>query len=141
MTLAMVPYLLAFLLLVVGLYAIVAKRNIIKVIVGLAILDYAVNLFLVLVGYRPSGEGAPVAPILTGGAAGASALAQRAVDPLPQALVLTSIVGGRGRAGRPPCCRSRSGRRSSCCRSSSCSPPTRRSSPGWADGSSRSPSA
>lgn len=94
MTLAMVPYLLAFLLLVVGLYAIVAKRNIIKVIVGLAILDYAVNLFLVLVGYRPSGEGAPVAPILTGGAAGVSALTQRAVDPLPQALVLTSIVIG-----------------------------------------------
>jgi multicomponent Na+:H+ antiporter subunit C len=94
MTLAMVPYLLAFLLLVVGLYAIVAKRNVIKVIVGLAILDYAVNLLLVLVGYRPSGEGAPVAPILTGGSGGASALAQRAVDPLPQALVLTSIVIG-----------------------------------------------
>ena len=50
MTLAMVPYMLALLILVVGLYAIVAKRNLIKVIVGLLILDYAANLFLVLVG-------------------------------------------------------------------------------------------
>jgi multicomponent Na+:H+ antiporter subunit C len=88
----MLPYLLALLVLVVGLYAIVAKRNVIKVIVGLAILDYGVNLLLVLVGYRPSGTGAPVAPILTGGAAAAPALAAHAVDPLPQALVLTSIV-------------------------------------------------
>jgi multicomponent Na+:H+ antiporter subunit C len=92
MTLSMLPYLLAFLLLVVGLYAIVAKRNVIKIIVGLAILDYAVNLILVLVGYRSSGTGAPVAPILTGGLANEPALVAQAVDPLPQALVLTSIV-------------------------------------------------
>lgn len=94
MTLTMLPYLLTFLLLVVGLYAIVAKRNVIKVIVGIAVLGYAVNLLLVLVGYRPSGDGAPVAPILTGGSAGASVLAERTVDPVPQALVLTSIVIG-----------------------------------------------
>ena len=96
MTLAMLPYMLALLILVVGLYAIVAKRNVIKVIVGLLLLDYAANLLLVLVGYRPSGteSGAPVAPILTGGAEGAADLAARAVDPLPQALVLTSIVIG-----------------------------------------------
>ena len=94
MTLGMVPFMFAFLLLVIGLYAIVAKRNLIKVIVGLLIMDYAANLFLVLVGYRTPAEGAPVAPILTSGAAGAADLAARAVDPLPQALVLTSIVIG-----------------------------------------------
>ena len=65
MTLPMLPYLLALLLLVVGLYAIVAKRNVIKIIVGLAILDYAVNLILVLVGYRTTPGAAPMAPILT----------------------------------------------------------------------------
>jgi multicomponent Na+:H+ antiporter subunit C len=92
--LSMTPYMLAFLLLVAGLYAIVAKRNLIKVIVGLAILDYAVNVLLVLVGYRCPAEGAPVAPILVGGADKAAVLAARAVDPLPQALVLTSIVIG-----------------------------------------------
>jgi len=94
MTLDMLPYWLAFFILVVGLYAIVAKRNVIKVIVGLLILDYAANLLFILVGYRPSGTGAPVAPILTGGESEAHLLAARAVDPLPQALVLTSIVIG-----------------------------------------------
>jgi len=96
MTLGMLPYLLALVLIVIGLYAIVAKRNLIKVIVGLAILDYGANLLLVIVGYRPSGgeNGAPLAPILTQGAAKASELAAHAVDPVPQALVLTSIVIG-----------------------------------------------
>jgi len=95
MTLAMVPFMLAFLLLVAGLYAIVAKRNLIKVIVGILVLDYAANLLLVLMGYRtpPAGE-APVAPILTGGLAQADKLAASAVDPIPQALILTSIVIG-----------------------------------------------
>ena len=92
MTFSMLPYLMAFLLLVVGLYAVVAKRNVIKVIVGLAILDYGVNLLLVLVGYRRLGTSAPVAPILTGGMANEPGLVARSVDPLPQALVLTSIV-------------------------------------------------
>jgi len=93
MTLHMLPYLLAFLLLVVGIYALVAKRNVIKVIVGLLIMDYAVNLLLVLVGYRAVGGGAPMAPILTPDLAPAD-IAARAVDPLPQALILTSIVIG-----------------------------------------------
>jgi len=95
MTLAMVPFMLTFLLLVAGLYAIVAKRNLIKVIVGILVLNCGANVMLVLTGYRdpPAGE-APVAPILTGGAAQADELARTAVDPLPQALILTSIVIG-----------------------------------------------
>ena len=95
MTLGMVPYMLAFLILVVGLYAVVAKRNVIKVIVGLLILDYAANLFLVLVGYRSQGHGeAPVAPILVGGVEKVTDMVATSVDPLPQALILTSIVIG-----------------------------------------------
>ncbi|HUX02393.1 MAG: sodium:proton antiporter [Phycisphaerae bacterium] len=93
MTFERLPYLAAFLLLVVGLYAIVAKRNLIKVIVGLLVIDYATNLFLILVGYRSNSGGAPMAPILTRDLAPAQ-LAAHAVDPLPQALILTSIVIG-----------------------------------------------
>jgi len=93
MTLGMLPYLLAFVLLVIGLYAIVAKRNVIKVIVGLLIVDYAANLLLILVGYRGNADGAPLAPILTRDLT-PEVLAARAVDPLPQALILTSIVIG-----------------------------------------------
>ncbi len=58
-----------------------------KIIVGLGIMEYAMNLFFVLLGYRFHGR----APIV---AQDQSIL--NMVDPLPQALVLTSIVIGLG---------------------------------------------
>jgi len=88
-------YVLAFGLLLLGLYAMVAKKNIVKIIVGAVLVDYAVNLLMVLVGYRPGPSGAGQAPILAPGGA-ADQLARTAVDPLPQAMVLTSIVIGLG---------------------------------------------
>jgi multicomponent Na+:H+ antiporter subunit C len=84
-------YLLTFAVLLIGVYAVVAKKNVVKVIVGVLLLDYAVNLLLVLVGYRAEGQ----PPILSEGQR-ASELATSAVDPLPQAMVLTSIVIGLG---------------------------------------------
>ena len=92
----LLPYALAFVLLVIGLYAIIAKKNVIKIIIGLLIVDYAVNLFLILLGYRSAPDGAvAAAPILTAGTPTDELLA-RTVDPLPQALILTSIVIGLG---------------------------------------------
>jgi multicomponent Na+:H+ antiporter subunit C len=44
-------YIGAFGLILIGLYIILVKRNLIKVIVGLGILDTGVNLFLISVGY------------------------------------------------------------------------------------------
>ena len=84
-------YVLAFSVLVVGLYAVIAKKNLIKIILGTAILDYALNLMLVLVGYRTGGA----APILSA-RGGPADVVRVGVDPLPQALVLTSIVIGLG---------------------------------------------
>ena len=84
-------YILAFAVLLAGFYAIVAKKNIVKIIVGLLAVDYALNLMLVLVGYRTGGT----PPILVEGQTPAK-LAAAAVDPLPQAMVLTSIVIGLG---------------------------------------------
>ncbi|MBN1465758.1 NADH-quinone oxidoreductase subunit K [candidate division KSB1 bacterium] len=78
----MTVYLLCFALFLVGLYGVIAKRDLIKIILSLGIMGYAANLFLVLFAYR---HGATF-PILTGVEAGPM------VDPLPQALVLTSIV-------------------------------------------------
>ncbi|MCX5716357.1 MAG: sodium:proton antiporter [Candidatus Omnitrophica bacterium] len=78
-------YFLCFVLFCVGLYCIVRKRNIIKIIMGIAIVEYAVNLFIVLLGYRGQGRAPILAkdqPILN------------MVDPLPQAMVLTTIVIG-----------------------------------------------
>jgi multisubunit Na+/H+ antiporter MnhC subunit len=84
----MIVFMLAILLFLIGLYGVLVKRNIIKIIIGLMIMEYAVNLFFVLVGYREGGT----APIVSEGL-GANALF---VDPLPQALVLTAIVIGLG---------------------------------------------
>ena len=85
------PYIIAVFLFAIGLYAIVAKKNLIKVIIGVMVIEYAVNLFLILLGYRAGG----IAPILTPSMSDAD-FAGRTVDPLPQALILTSIVIGVG---------------------------------------------
>jgi multicomponent Na+:H+ antiporter subunit C len=78
-------YLLCLILFCVGIYGILSKRNIIKMIVGLIIAEHAVNLFFILVAYRRNGR----APILS-----ADVPITQMVDPLPQALVLTAIVIG-----------------------------------------------
>ncbi|WP_134726219.1 Na+/H+ antiporter subunit C [Paracoccus luteus] len=63
-----------------GVYLVLRKRSF-AVVLGMTMLSYAINLFLVVTGRlvidRP--------PILQGGAASYT-------DPLPQALVLTAIV-------------------------------------------------
>ena len=81
----MIIYLLCFVLFSLGIYCILRKRNIIKIIVGVIIAEYAVNLFFILVAYRVGGR----SPILS-----ESTTIKNMVDPLPQALVLTSIVIG-----------------------------------------------
>jgi len=78
-------YFLCLILFCVGLYCALRRRNIIKIIIGLSIMEYAVNLFFILIGYRWQGR----APIE---AADQNIL--RMVDPIPQALILTSIVIG-----------------------------------------------
>ena len=78
-------YLLCLVLFCVGLYCILVKRNLIKIIIGLAIIEYAVNLFFILVGYRVHAR----APILD-----KAQDITYMVDPLVQALVLTAIVIG-----------------------------------------------
>ena len=86
----MTIYFLCAILMTMGLYCLVAKRNLVKKVIGLVIMDYAVNLYLIVVGYKNGG----VAPIVEPGLK--TATLERFVDPLPQALVLTSIVIGLG---------------------------------------------
>ena len=81
-------YILCLILFMVGLYGALTQRNLIKIIVGVAIMEYAVNLFLILIGYRGAN---PVAPIEDAEHTGA-AFTAAAVDPFPQAMVLTAIV-------------------------------------------------
>ena len=69
-----------------GVWLILRPRTF-QVIIGLSLLSYAVNLFIIAMGRLRTG----VAPVLT--ARGADDPAHLA-DPLPQALVLTAIVIG-----------------------------------------------
>lgn len=78
-------YLMCLIVFCLGIYCVVRKRNVIKIIVGVIIMEYAVNLFFVLVAYRWNGR----APIFQDGET-----VTNMVDPLPHALVLTSIVIG-----------------------------------------------
>ncbi len=84
-----VLYVVSALLIIIGLWALVTQRNLIKVILGFSIIDTGVHMFLVAIGYRKDGT----APIFDGELEVSEALT-RGVDPIPSALVLTAIVIG-----------------------------------------------
>jgi len=87
-------YALCFLLFMIGLYCAVVKKNMVKIVLGIVVMEYAVNLLLIMLGYRFGGT----APILGGPDVDrvtqtvSEHFLATVVDPLPQALVLTSIV-------------------------------------------------
>jgi len=74
-------------LIAIGTIGLAVSRHLLRLVLALGLAEAGANLLLVLAGYRWDA----VAPILTG-AAPAGAM----VDPIPQALVLTSIVIGVG---------------------------------------------
>ncbi|MDJ0910513.1 MAG: sodium:proton antiporter [Woeseiaceae bacterium] len=84
-------YSLCLLLILVGLYGVVSSRQTLQIVIGVVIIQHGVHLLLLLIGYRNAGT----PPIMDPGEA-ATSFAGVAVDPLPQALVLTSIVIGLG---------------------------------------------
>lgn len=87
----MAPYILCTILFMLGIYGVIAKKNLVKIVIGLCIIEYATNLLLILIGYRTGGN----APIVTNVETAAEQTASF-VDPLPQALIVTSIVIGLG---------------------------------------------
>ena len=88
------PYALCFLLFMLGLYCAVVKKNMVKIVIGIMVMEYAVNLFLIMIGFRFGG----IAPIIDnthldqGTGQIVAGFVNSSVDPLPQALVLTAIV-------------------------------------------------
>ena len=80
-------YVASFFLICLGFYTIITKFNIVKTVIGLGICDYGVNLLIISIGYNAGGT----APIYT---PGELTPASYFVDPIPQALTLTSIVIG-----------------------------------------------
>ena len=83
------PYWATAALIVIGLYGMIAKRSLVKKLIGMNILQSAIILFFIAGSLR---EGASV-PILFEAAQGA-AVAEDFVNPLPHVLMLTAIVVG-----------------------------------------------
>ncbi len=79
--------------LVISVYGIVAKPNLVKKLIALTIFGDTANVLVVLLGYRviyPVKP--PILPQLSKTVLGE--FVRTAVDPLPQALVLTAVVIG-----------------------------------------------
>ena len=83
----LVNYIASAILIALGLYAIITQKNLIKIVIGMGIIDYGINLLLISFGFNDGGT-APIfsfTEIISG---------SYFVDPVPQALTLTSIVIG-----------------------------------------------
>ena len=80
-------YVCAIGLIVIGVFGVVVSNHLLRMVLALSVAEAGGNLLVVLAGYRPDA----IAPIIGYGVPGALM-----VDPVPQALVLTSIVIGVG---------------------------------------------
>ncbi len=92
----MITLVFGMLLVLVGVWAMLTRKQIIRIIIGFTIVDTGIHLIIVAIGYVKGGT----APILDravselpAAAAGVEALG-KVVDPVPSALVLTAIVIG-----------------------------------------------
>lgn len=76
-------YIVVIILFCLGIYTIIMKKNLIKIVIGFTIVESSLILLLILISYKPGGT----APIL-------DRSYEIIVDPIPQALSLTAIVIG-----------------------------------------------
>jgi len=77
-------YLITTLLLVIGLFGMIAKRNLIKKLIGLSIFQTAIFLFYIHGAIQPGGTVPVLDPRFTSAA--------QYINPLPHVLILTAIV-------------------------------------------------
>ncbi len=70
-------------LVIIGLWGVLTRKNILRIALAFTLADTGVNLILVWSGFLPNRSAPIIDPSVTS-----------VVDPLPQALVLTSIVIG-----------------------------------------------
>jgi len=84
MTLQHLFFINAAALIFIGVFGIITRKNIIKILLAINILETGVNLLLVAIGWR-AGSFAPIVTRVHSDIV-------NFVDPLPQAMVLTAIV-------------------------------------------------
>jgi len=81
------PFVVAMILIVIGLYTAMFKTNLIKIVMGITLIQAGVNLFLIALAYKDGG----MAPIFT---SAPDSRVGNMVMPVPHALTLTAIVIG-----------------------------------------------
>lgn len=87
------PYWMCFLVLTLGLYAMLLKRNLLRKVIGLTIFQAAIILFFIIAAYKV-GAGVPVLDKVAG-----AEDAEQYINPLPHTLMLTAIVVGVATVG------------------------------------------
>ncbi len=80
---AILPYLVAGWLLLVGLYGVVTSRHLVHLVICLSVMQASTYVLLLAVGYR-TGAKAPIYADIPSGT--------QVVDPVVQALTLTDVV-------------------------------------------------
>jgi energy-converting hydrogenase B subunit E len=81
--------LIGFLLSLTGLWGLMTRRDLFRMIISFSLLDTGVHIIMVGIGYVKNGT----APIFDEALSPAGAV-EKVVDPIPSALVLTAIVIG-----------------------------------------------
>ena len=79
-------------ILLIGLWGALSQKNLYKIIISFSVFDTGLNILIVSLGYMKG----RTAPIVDGETVNAGNILQKAIDPVPQALVLTAIVIGFG---------------------------------------------
>lgn len=80
---------IGIMLVIIGLWGALTQKNLIKIVVGFAVLDTGVNIIMVSVGFIKE----KAVPIV-GEALTKHSIVAGEADPVPSALVLTAIVVG-----------------------------------------------
>lgn len=83
----------ALALLLIGLYGMIAKRNLLKKVIGMSIFQSAIILFYISIGEK-KGATIPILEHTAGDAAHAAIDPAAYANPLPHVLMLTAIVVG-----------------------------------------------
>lgn len=91
LTLEFIAMFTGFVLMVIGLWGMLTQKNLIKIVIGFSLFDTGLNIAIVSLSYIKNST----APILDKAVDAANA-SKLIADPVPQALVLTSIVIGLG---------------------------------------------
>ena len=82
-------YWIYIILMMIGFYAVIGKRNLVKKIIGLNIFQTAIILFFISMAYKKNGA---TLPIIRHGHGAHAIEAHAYLNPLPHVLMLTAIV-------------------------------------------------